>query len=143
MKVIVYTTNLNDYDHLHETPGVKFNMKDDFTYLYYTDGEAPNGWEKIEMKGSSRKESRYYKINSHLLPPHDISIYLDASFDFQRGIKNFPQFVADCDVALSKHGKDADIYEHLGTCIHAQKDEPFKMVKQVSKYIHEGLPPHI
>lgn len=143
MRVIVYTTNLNNYDSLHETPSKKFNMKDDFDYLYYTDTEAPNGWNKIEMTGDSRKESRYYKINSHLLPPHDVSIYVDANLSFLKGISNFPDFVKDHDVAIAKHGKDRNVYEHVGTCAHNGKDDPERMIRQVAKYIQEGLPEHI
>ena len=142
MKILVYSTNLNSYDDLHETPAVKFNMQDDFEYLYYTDTEAPKGWTKIDMTGESRKESRFYKINSHFLPDHDISIYIDASFQFLKGISNFPDLLGESDVALAKHGKDEDIYEHLGTMIHSQKDDPKKMVKQVCKYLNEGLPDH-
>lgn len=143
LKVIVYSTNLKGYDALHDAPPYKFNMSDDFQYLYYTDDLAPNGWEKIEMQGDSRKESRYYKINSHKLPPHDISIYVDASFNFTKGIKNWVDFVSEHDIAIAKHGKDENIYEHIGTCIHAEKDDPKKMIAQVSKYINEGLPEHI
>lgn len=142
MKVIVYSTNLNSYDDLHETPEVKFNMQDDFEYLYYTDTEAPKGWTKIDMTGESRKESRFYKINSHFLPDHDISIYIDANLNFQKGITNFPDFVADHDVAIAKHGKDNNIYEHVGTCSYSGKDEPKRMMRQVAKYINEGLPDH-
>lgn len=143
MKVIVYSTNLNNYDDLHESPSEKFNMPSSFEYLYYTDFEAPNGWKKVEMTGDSRKESRFYKINSHLLPEHDISIYIDASFEFKRGIRNFPDLLGEYDIALAKHGKDNDIYTHLGTLIHSKKDEPKRMVKQVCKYLHEGLPDHV
>jgi hypothetical protein len=137
MKIIVYTTNLGDYDNLHEAPN------DDLTYLYFTDTEAPNGWTKMEMQGDSRKESRYYKINSHLLPPHDISIYIDACYEFKKNMTNFSEFVKDCDIAISKHGKDDTIYEHLGTCISTGKDNPEKMIKQVARYLNEGLPEHI
>jgi len=142
MKIIVYTTNLGDYDMLHETPNVKFGIDDGFTYLYYTDGDAPDGWQKVEFNGDSRKESRYYKINSHLLPQHDISIYLDACYSFKSGIDNFHSYVDNCDIAIAKHGRDEDIYSHLGTCIHTEKDDPKKMVKQVCRYLSEGLPDH-
>lgn len=128
MKILVYTTNLNDYDNLHEAPG------DGLTYLYYTDGKAPNGWERVEFQGDSRKESRYYKINSHLLPEHDISIYVDACYEFHKPISDWIDMLGDSEVMIARHGKDSTVYEHVGTCISTGKDDPKKMIKQVARY---------
>jgi hypothetical protein len=140
MKVIIYTTNLGGYDKLQPSPKHIYPMiEDTFEYLYFTDGEAPEGWTKVEMKKGDRKDSRFYKINSHLLPPHDISIYLDACYFFKKPLHQIiEQFKGD--IAISKHGKDTCVYQHAGTCLLMELDNPQTIAKQIGKYANAGLP---
>jgi hypothetical protein len=140
MKTIVYTTNLDGYDALHESPKSKWSFVDkDIEYLYYTDGEAPSGWEKVPMKTGDRKASRFYKINSHLLPPHDISIYIDASYIFKKPMGAILDNLRG-DIAISAHGKDNCLYKHAVTCITCKLDDPIEVFKQVGRYAQEGYP---
>ena len=132
-KIIVYTTNLGGYDDLHESPKVLFNNRDKFRYLYYTDGEAPAGWEKMEMPSGGRKESRFYKINSHLLPEHNISIYLDASYEFKKPIKVLPEFLGSRDIAICPHPHET-LEKHANVCIALGLDTEKNIRPQVERY---------
>lgn len=140
MKVIVYTINLDGYDPLHESPKIKWENIDDFQYLYFTDGQHPEGWERVEHPKGGRKESRFYKINSHLLPPHDISVYLDASYGFKKPINKMLEYLREADIALSLHGKDNCLYDHAITCITCKLDDPIKIFEQVGRYASEDYP---
>ncbi len=139
MKVIVYTVNIGGYDELHESPRAKWqNIHDDVDYLYFTDGEAPDGWTKVTHETGTRKDSRYWKINSHLLPPHDISIYLDASYEFQKPItKILEDFNGD--IGLCRHPHNS-LIRHANNCIALSLDDPEVIQKQIGRYTLEGLP---
>jgi hypothetical protein len=141
MHILVYSINLGGYDYLHESPKVKWtSIEDDFEYLYFTDGEAPNGWTKVPHETGSRKDSRYWKINSHLLPPHDISIYVDAAFIFTKPLQKILEQIDLKDIALSPHGKDNCVYKHGITVIMNKLDEPYTVFKQLGKYANDGMP---
>jgi len=133
MRILVYSINLGGYDYLHESPKAKWtSTEDDFEYLYFTDGEAPAGWTKVPHETGSRKDSRYWKINSHLLPPHDISIY-----------QKILEQIDLKDIALSPHGKDNCVYKHGITVIMNKLDEPYTVFKQLGKYANEGMPKNL
>lgn len=134
-KIIVYTTNLGGYDELHNAPRDK-----NAEYLYYTDNEAPRRWKKIEMPTGDRRASRFYKINSHLLPPHDISIYIDACYIIKKPLTELALFLGDRDIAIAEHARDKCIYQH-GTRIKQLKlDDPKKVDKQIRNYMMKGMP---
>jgi hypothetical protein len=138
MKVIVYSINLNNYDNLHEIPD---RYKDpDFEYLYFTDGNAPDGWTKVTHETGTRRDSRYLKINSHLLPQHDISIYIDASFIITKPLSQILSRIKLQDIAIAPHGRDSCVYKHGVTCILNKLEKPFNVYKQLGRYASEGLP---
>jgi hypothetical protein len=136
MQIIVYTTNLGGYDELHPAP----KDKDGVHYLYYTDGEAPDGWEKVPMKQGGRKESRLYKINSHLLPPHDISIYIDACYKIKSPLSELALFIGDRDIALPEHGSDSCVYDHANRVISLNLDSRSVVRRQMKHYEKKHLP---
>jgi hypothetical protein len=141
MRILVYSINLGGYDHLHQSPKSRWkNIEDDFEYLYFTDGEAPDGWTKVSHETGTRKDSRYLKINSHLLPPHDISIYVDAAFIFTKPLQNILELIDLKDIALAPHGKDNCVYKHGITVIMNKLDEPYTVFKQLGRYANEGMP---
>jgi len=139
MKVIVYTCNLGGYDVLRKAP----KPIEDFRYLYYTDQEAPDGWEKMTMKSGGRRESRFYKINSHLLPEHDISIYVDANAYWGRSPFKMVEYIKGFDIAIPPHPNDRCVYKHALTCMRLNLDAILPILKQVGKYANEGMPENI
>lgn len=141
MRIIVYTTNLGGYDNLHPSPKALFNQDLDVDYLYYTDGEAPDGWTKMPMESGGRKESRFYKINSHLLPPHDISIYIDASYSIQRPVSRILEhFDMNADIGLCPHISSTCVYQHAMMVMLLQLCKQKVVFEQVGRYAQEGLP---
>lgn len=135
MQIIVYTTNLGGYDELHKAPKDK-----KATYLYYTDGEVPRRWQRIEMPTGDRKASRFYKINSHLLPPHDISIYIDACYIIKKPLSELAIFLGDRDIAVAEHAKDKCIYQHGFRIKQLKLDNPRVVDAQVRRYMSKGFP---
>jgi len=140
MKVIVYTVNIGGYDNLHPSPKEAFITNDDFEYLYFTDGEAPLGWKKVQIESGDRKASRFWKINSHLLPGHDVSIYLDACYQFKKPISKFPALLEGCDIAVAPHQTNTNVYDHAINCIKLKLDNKLVIFEQVGRYAKEGLP---
>jgi len=136
--IIVYTVNLGGYDQRHEYPQRYSSKESNVRYLYYSDQPAPDGWEWIKIDSGGRRESRYMKINSHLLPEHDISIYIDASYVIQKPLtRMLDGFFAD--IGLCKH-KDINVVKHALTCIGCKLDDPKEIFKQVGRYLSEGMP---
>jgi hypothetical protein len=142
MKVIVYTVNLGGYDKLNPAPNHYAGFSNDFRFLYFTDGEAPEGWEKvpIEIEMGGRKESRFWKMNSHLLPEHDISIYVDAGCQWVRHPAKMVSYLADGDIGLCEHPKEKCIYQHAYNCMRLKLDNIIPIFKQIGKYADEGMP---
>jgi hypothetical protein len=131
MKIIVYTTNLGGYDELYSPPKWEHIVQPE--YLYYTDGEAPDGWIKIPMPKGNRKDSRYYKINSHLLPPHDVSIYIDACYKIKKPLNQLVNFVEETDIAICPH-HHRTFRRHAEMCIELGLDDKETIQKQIIKY---------
>ena len=131
MKVIVYTTNIGNYDDLHDIP--KWEHIQHPEYLYYTDAKAPKGWKKIKIKTGDRKASRYWKINSHLLPPHDISIYIDACYKLKKPLNSLLDYVMHSDIAICPHPHQKFL-KHAQMCIALGLDDKNIIEKQIKKY---------
>jgi hypothetical protein len=133
MKIIVYTVNINGYDSLHPS---KYDSVD---YLYFTDGDAPRGWQKIHFTAKDRKGSRYHKINSHLLPPHDISIYIDACLKIKKPLSELIEHLQN-DIAICEHPRSNCVYHHAKMCINLGLDNPKIIKEQMKRYSRQGLP---
>jgi hypothetical protein len=142
MKIIVYTINLGGYDRLFPSPQALWGADNEYRFLYFTDGEAPEGWERVEISEGQRRESRFYKINSHLLPPHDLSIYLDSCYFFKKPLSGLINKHLDkyADISISAHGRDDCVYNHGVTCLRLNLDYPLPIFKQLGRYAEEGLP---
>ena len=133
MNTIVYTVNLDGYDNLYPSPKSLFTRPDNFRYLYFTDGDkCPDGWELVKIPKGCRRESRYWKINSHLLPEHNVSIYLDASFSFQKPLKKLLEYLRG-DMAICKHWHE-NVFKHATVCGVLKLDKQGIINKQVAKY---------
>lgn len=136
-KIIIYTVNLGGYDTKHDVP--KWKHRDTSNYLYYTDGDAPNGWQRIEIPAGGRRESRFYKINSHLLPPHDISIYVDASYTIHRPLEALANYVEHADIALCRH-KHGNIKRHADMVIKLGLGDREIVEAQMQRYGEVTIP---
>jgi hypothetical protein len=117
MKIIAYSTNINGYDSLKAAPKDK-----KAAYLYFTDGQAPSGWIPIEFNGG-HKDSRFWKINSHFLPPHDISIYVDASYMIKKPLSGIAKYMKKAEWGACLHPRQDCIFDHAVSLVGWKKDE--------------------
>lgn len=134
-KIIVYTVNIGGYDNLH--PYKDWN--EPCEKLYFTDGDAPDGWTKVEHPIGGRKESRHLKINSHLLPPHDISIYIDSCFHITGPLTKLVKMLGKADIALPPHPHKT-LAKHAEMCILLGLDDEQIINEQMTRYGEVNTP---
>lgn len=118
MKTIYYTCNYGNYDKWDYPEG---------TLVFSNDTEG-------------RRESRFYKINSHLLPPHDISVYFDGSREW----KGHPTDLAeqlDGEWGAFKHPVRSCIYQEF-TEVKGKLSDPTLVDKQRARYEEAGYGTH-
>lgn len=134
-KIIIYTVNIGGYDKGH-------SIDLPHECLYFTDQKtAPKGWKHMLIKTGGRKESRKLKINSHLLPPHDISIYIDANLKTEKDITKLLKYLKT-DIAIPRHTRDMCVYQHARRCIALKLDNPVIIKKHIDKLRRNGMPRH-
>ena len=146
MNIIVYTANIGDYDDYYNV----YIKEKDIKFLYFTDKEAQVcGWRNVVQNNKhadNTKAARWYKCNSHLLPPHDISIWVDARFRIKS--KNISKFVEE---SLGKKDQIACFYHSRGgssgcaytegfVCAANNIDDDTVIQRQLIKYLDEGFP---
>lgn len=139
MKVIVYTINLGAYDKIYEPQKVE-----GYDYLYYTDTHyTQTSWKQVKIltEGDISRVSRFYKINSHLLPPHDISVYLDGNMKVNSRLKELvDQFSKSrYHVMMYGHPQRNCTYAEARVCKNINKDDHYFIDKQMEKYRDAGL----
>lgn len=76
MNLVRYSCHIGDYDRIGE------HNKD---LTVFTDGEG----------GDNTTKSRYYKINSHLIGDHDVSLYQDMCVEWLRPYEKFLEYLTD------------------------------------------------
>lgn len=147
MRIIVYTCNVNAYDKRKPV----LDIDKDTTYIYYSDDRTPiQGWNVIKadmsIDSDPVKVCRYYKTNSHLLPPHDYSIWIDSSMGLKR--TNILEYVKKslnkADLACYYHDKNEKerncIYIEGAVLMENGRGNPYKVLDQMIKYRTEGFP---
>ncbi|HWP58333.1 MAG TPA: glycosyltransferase domain-containing protein [Candidatus Acidoferrales bacterium] len=146
-RLIVYTTIFGPYDHLkgHPFGAVKS--------LCFTDqpDETASGWEVIreERRFNSLdeqiREARRYKLLPHkVLPPHDVSIWIDASMRLVADPATMVSFLEDCGIATFQYpdtyGRRECLYQEAAACIANKKDDARVIRRQMAKYRRIGYP---
>ena len=147
MKVIIYTCNLNNYDTIKPVRDIDPNTQ----YLYYTNlvGRI-DGWQLLKADMSINEDpikvARYYKINSHLLPPHEYSIWVDASFELKSlNVLNYiKNHLGKDNVACYYHGtndpKRNCLYMELAVTILNNTGDRNTAISQMKDYHDQGYP---
>lgn len=152
MQVVVYTANINNYD-VYRTP---LHKEDGVRYILFTDDPnyKSDFWEvkyvNINLAFSDpQRKARFIKLNApdgNLLPPHDISIWVDSSIDINiKGIREFAiKSLGNKDVACFRHGNNGEkricIYDEATACIKRHLDSEFVITEQMIKYSKLGFP---
>jgi len=179
-KKVVYTAVVGDYDTLKDWRNWEggINKQDNWDYVCFTDNPDLKSelWdirqipkeEIIEddshFEGDRTKTARKYKLLPHrLFPEHDVSIWLDASFDLRK-VSDFQQQIGNINTianfifekglgkkisedddrwikafqfVLMSHPHRNTITEELERCVLSKKDNLQVMQDQVRKYYDE------
>jgi len=114
MHILKYTVNYGNFDRL--------KVSNDVLVISKPDGD--------------RRGSRFYKINSHLLPPHDISIYFDANVRFHEwpSIDNMER-----DWLAQNHICRDCLFQEAQAVLSGLAD-PKEVGEQIQRYRDEGMP---
>lgn len=141
-KVIVYSVNINNYDDIN----LLENIDTSIDYLLYTDNVISDcgSWKKqsvdfLDKKLHLRKQSRYIKINPHIiLPQHDISIYVDHSLSpiFEDVHKMLSQIDFDdkTNIMMYRHRERNCIYDEANEVIRLGLDNVGIVSTQMNRY---------
>lgn len=121
--MLFYTINIGDYDNRN-----RYKQKT----LVLTEGQGE----------TDRRKSRYYKINSHLLPEHELSIYFDACL---KQTKKFDclidEFIrSDADIGAFAHPRNNCIYQHGQVMIKLGLANKHKIKRQMQRHRLRGYP---
>jgi hypothetical protein len=140
MKVIIYSVNIGSYDDFYNPKQIK-----DYSYIYYTDTHYTGSkWEfiKVDSVGCTKRVSTIYKLGSHLLPEHDISIYMDANMRITGDLTELVQMAMSSrkEIFLFKHPNRNCIYKEVQACIKLKKDEVTPLINHGDKYRRAGYP---
>jgi hypothetical protein len=142
-KIIVFTANIGKYDKV-ENPKV---IDPSVRYILFTDDYSfkSSVWEVryVDNLREATKTARYIKIMcQELLPPHDWSIWFDASFVIK--VPSFSKMIKENDIkseiACYKHPIRNCTYKEAEVCINAKLDGTELIKKQVIEYQSQGFP---
>jgi hypothetical protein len=147
MKIVLYTCNINNYDRRKPLMGADPNTQ----YLYYSDNmDRVEGWTMMSINNNVHedpvKRCRFYKINSHLLPPHEFSIWVDSSFQVKDINVNdyIKTHLRKYDLSCYHHNTDdprrSCLYKEAATCLLNGKGDPDVIMNQITRYRNEGYP---
>lgn len=146
--IVIYTVVLNGHDNLRAPVYVERGAR----YICFSDDpmwEAPAPWEirpcpTLGATANPKRDSRIPKILPHLwLPPHDLSVYHDASLVLAVPVKDF----AVGDWVMFRHiardcayveGRFCQNYEENGKRIPI--GEPDLIDDQLERYRADGFP---
>lgn len=144
---IVYTVNFGGYDEFHEP--LIWKYRHGIRYIMFTDNPHAKSrfWEIVycTIDGwNNRRASRYFKINSHLLPPHEYSMHIDASMKVRTGrvAQFFKKHIvgSSADIAAFHHKKTDCLYEEGRKCIELGLDYKELITPQLKRYEAAGFP---
>lgn len=142
MKVIIYSVNLGKYDRFRDSEHIR-----DLEAYYITDTLYPDSnWQYmlVHEDGDMKRRAGRYKVNSHHMPEHDISVYIDASLELTRSLNplliHFIQ--SEADVAIPRHPRRRCTYEEARVCKSKGLDSPKVIDAHMKRYRGDGFPPN-
>lgn len=143
MRIAIYTAVAQGYD----APKVPEYLDPRFTYLFFTDGPAPDT-EVYQLRPipylhwEPTRTARYVKTHPHtMLDEYHIAIWVDASImilgDIYPLVEDF--LASGRPVAAVPHPQRSSIYEELNACIEFGTDDEEVMHEQLAEYRSEGF----
>jgi hypothetical protein len=143
-RIAVYTCITGGYDELTPvlvaTPGVE--------YICFSDVpvSAPAPWQVrvLSLPGLNAKDkNRYVKMHpAHVLPDHDVTVYIDGSIQVVGNLEPLLQTVLASTetMFLYEHYLRRCIYEEAEACAHGAVEWIWRIAAQMRKYRKEGFP---
>lgn len=147
-RIVIYTALIGLYDDLAPSPTSAVPC------LCVTDQRLPEpmGWRDVPVTcGASIDErirlARNIKTHpTYYLPPHDISIWIDANLYANDTLIHAIDYLGGRDIATfaypDTYGPRDCIYQEAAACIQRRKDRPGKILRQMERYMAEGYPAH-
>lgn len=115
-------------------------LKYTINYGHYDTASFPDDVLVISKGDGDRRGSRFYKINSHLLPPHDISIYFDANVTFKKDITQLVDTM-NTDWLAFLHPERDCLYQEAQV-VSGLYANAYDVDRQVHKYRQQNMPEH-
>ncbi len=118
--LIAYTVCLGGYDEVRPPP-----PDPRVRWMLFTDGEPVDGFETVRIPSGWRRESRNIKINSHLLPPHEASVYFDACQEWTRSPADMlAELPTGAEWIGSRHPSASNAWAHAAQVKRFRLDRP-------------------
>ena len=145
--VVVYTVVTGAYDRLRPARGVA-------TWLCFTDGSASETvpWSLVRIPACESiddriRQARDIKLRPHIfLPPHRISVWVDANLELRVPPHKLAAFVDTEDMATFAYpptfGPRDCAYQEATACIDRHKDSKALITDQMARYRTAGFPEH-
>jgi len=152
--VIVYSCLTSGYDQFPVVPAPEPGVR----YLLFSDSDddAPAPWQVVPLRDaglSPRRLSRAPKIRPYcFLPPHSVSVYIDANINLHERAALRPVAEAAlerADIAVPRHVKRKwEMRKHSHTCTYAEAkvcaelslDRRERIDAQMQRYRETGFP---
>jgi hypothetical protein len=151
-----YTCIVNNYDELKE-PINKYSSNSNWKFICYTDNpniKIINPYEEEISKEESiwkieplkhvcdtiAKTARWHKINFHLVIDTEESMWIDGTFFINVELERWWRRTQGSDFTVVNHPFDKCAYKDIQSCIGGGKGDVFTLARQMTEYIHEGLP---
>lgn len=142
--MIVYTSAYGGRDHYVEPNLSHFDLE------VFTDIPMNTQCARVRLDGPSWisdpiRRSRCVKLLPHLwLPPHDVSLWIDASFLWKEAnpLTLADLYLKDADMAVVRHYQRNCLYDEADECARLGLDDESLIRDQVSRYETLGFPRH-
>jgi hypothetical protein len=144
MRTAIYTSITAGYDELrepaHVTPGVD--------YVCFSDQPLESRLWQVRplahVAETPSRSARYHKLMSHrVLPDHDVTLWLDASYRIDRELGTLIESWLDgWDFAVRRHPTRMPlcVYAEARACVRLRRGDPAAIEAQVAAYRELGYP---
>lgn len=145
-KILIYTCNTNDYDHIVENHYTNPN----YYFVCFTNKKNPisNVFSFVKLPSTTGKEqsirlARKVKLQIHKyldLDQYDYVVWIDSSCALKRSISDLTNSLGENKIGIFSHNERNCIYKEGNFCIKINKDIKSIITKQLKKYRDENFP---
>ena len=145
-RIVVFTENIGEYDHLKP-----INRYENTRCIAFVDKDmVVDGWEIINVNNIEQIKSlkhtklicKYIRTHSYeLLPDHDYSLHIDANMTLTTDPNKILEEIINKSHSLMafNHYKRETIYDEAKQCIEWELDNVNRISEQIDRYKKEGV----